>query len=505
MPRRDAERRGPLEAACEPLQHAHRYAPVPHRREGGREPNRGLSPPGFSERSVPTTIGKLNPFRKIPNPREVWAWGMYDFANQSFTLLIITMLFSLYVKQVVSPHPPEGAAAEALRAADRAGAWNWSLMHGGSLVLVVILSPLMGALADARGWRRQVLMGTGLVCVLLTLSLASVGPGMLLLAALLYVPANICYQIGENFLASFLPRISSPRTIGRVSAIGWSMGYLGALALLLCVVSAMVAFGWEDPRRWRPFFVFAGLWFAIGMLPAALFLRGDEPDPSVRRRGILRDAVSRIVDTGRHAREFRQLGRFLLAFFVYGFGVQVIIGFASIIAGDFGFERENLVLFGAQITLTAGAAALLTGRFQDRIGARATVIIYLCVWIVSSAGLVTIKLVWPEGGPSWPVWLVGNGLGFGLGGIGTSSRSMVARFAPRHRAAEFFGFWGVSYKLAGAVGVLSFGAVTKLFGELWSLVLLLSFFVVGLILVLRVNETAGVRAAKRAERAHHRR
>lgn len=445
-------------------------------------------------------LARLNPFRKLPNPREVWAWGMYDFANQSFTLLIITMLFSLYVKQVVTPQPPDGAAEEAFQAASRAGAWNWSLIHGTSLLLVVALSPIAGAIGDARGWRKQILMGTGLMCVLLTMSLAGVGPGMLWLAALLYVPANIGYQIGENFLASFLTRVSTSRTIGRVSAIGWTMGYMGALGLLLCVVGGMLAFGWEDPKHWRPFFVFAAIWFGLGMLPAAFLLHDDDPDVSVRRRGVLRDAVSRIVDTARRAREFRQLGRFLLAFFVYGFGVQVIIGFASIIAGDFGFERSQLVLFGAQITITAGIAAVLTGRYQDRIGARATVIIYLCVWIASSAGMVAIKLIWPEGGPPWPVWLVGNGLGFGLGGIGTASRSMVGRFAPRHRAAEFFGFWGVAYKLAGAIGVLSFGGVTRLFGQLWSLVLLLSFFIVGLILVLRVNEIAGVRAAKRAER-----
>lgn len=460
----------------------------------------------------------LHPFRSLDNPREVWAWGMFDFANQSFTLLIITLLFSLYVQQVATPHPevsPEARAQielvhagqlaptpelqaliEQLDTADRAGAFNWSLMHGGSLLLVVALSPMVGALADAKHWRKAILMGTGFVCAALTAGLALVGSGAVWLAALIYVPANLCYQIGENFLASFLPRVAPPRSIGRISAIGWTMGYAGALGLLVCVLVAMVVFDLKDIHRWPLLFVFAGVWFAAGIIPAGLWLPRDtaaQPTTAARRWGLLA--------TLRRAGQHRQLARFLLAFFVYGFGVQVIIGFTSIIARGFGFGQTQLVVLVAQITIVAGCAAMLTGRFQDRIGAKATVGLYLGVWIVSCAGLVGIKLLWPSGGPAWPIWVVGNGLGLGLGGIGTASRSMVARFTPRDRTAEFFGLWGFAYKLAGAVGVLAFGTVTRVLGDLASLVLLLGFFAAGFVLILRVDELAGVREARRSERA----
>lgn len=471
-------------------------------------------------------LSRLNPFRGLPNPREVWAWGMYDLANQSFTLLIITLLFSLYVQQVVTPQPvvtaeqllqlreaAEGALSpelehlrDAIDRAQRIGAFRWSLMHGTSLLLVVILSPIIGALGDLRGWRKEILVGTGIVCCALTCSLGLVGPGALVLAALLYIPANICYQIGENFLASFLPTISTPRNIGRISATGWTMGYVGALLLLIGALAAMVLFDLRDVARWRPLFVFAGLWFAVNMIPTVLFLRDDAPQtrPSAdpHARSIVAASIARVFETIKHAGHYRQLALFLTAFLIYGFGVQVIIGFASIIAGSFGFEQTHLVIFVAQITVTAGIAAAATSRFQDRIGAKTTVVIYLAVWIASCIGLITVKLIWPEHGPQWPLWLIGNGLGIGLGGIGTASRSMVGRLTPRHRTAEFFGLWGVSYKLAGAIGVLSFGTVARAFGELASLCLLLSFFVVGLILVLPVREIAGVRAARRAERTH---
>ncbi|MGD1915657.1 MAG: MFS transporter [Phycisphaerales bacterium] len=469
---------------------------------------------------------KLNPFHGLPNPREVWAWGMFDFANQSFTLLIITLLFSVYVTRVVVPQPVvDPAIAEQIaliqanelakeqapqdvqdalvqaQAAEARGKFVWSLMQGSSLLVVVMLSPFVGAWADIRGKRKMLLMGTGVACGVLTCSLGFVGPGMVILAASLYIPANICYQIGENFLASFLPDVCSRRTIGRVSAIGWTMGYVGALSLLAIVVTAMLVFGLKDPTHWRAFFVFAGVWFLLGIIAPGVILRKDQA-PSSRTERPLREAARRVRRTLAGASEFGQLRRFLIAFLVYGFGVQTFIAFAAIIAQDFNFTDVLLVAFTAQLTITAGIAAVVTSTFQDRVGAKATVLFYLCVWVVSCLAMVAMSVIWPHGGPQWPVWVVGNGLGFALGGIGTASRSMVGRLTPGHRTAEFFGLWGMVYKFAGALGVLGFGAVARFAGETASLVLLACFFAGGLILILRVNETQGVRQARRAERLH---
>ena len=435
----------------------------------------------------PDVLKRLNPFRGLSNPREVWAWGMYDLANQSFTLLIITLLFSLYFTRVIAPDPDTGER------------W-WAITQSSSLLLVVLISPFAGALADARGWRKQFLVGTGVLCVGFTGALAGLGPGAMLLAALIYIPANLCFQVGENVLASFLPAISTPRTIGRVSAIGWTMGYVGALLLLILTAIMMKAFGIGDTERWRPLFIFAAAWFAVGMIPSILFLRDDRADPGAHTGGVLTEGVRRFASTVRHASHYRQLAVFLSAFFVYAFGVQTVVAFASIIASDFGFEQVQLVLFMLQITITAGIASFATALFQDRIGAKATILIYLGVWIVSTLALLGVALI-PDA-PSWSLWIIGNGIGFGLGGIGTSSRAMVGRCTPRHRAAEFFGLWGMAYKLAGAIGVLSFGAVKSTLGDSVALALLAAFFVVGAVIVLFVSERGGVYAARLAEREH---
>jgi UMF1 family MFS transporter len=468
---------------------------------------------------------KLNPFHGLPNPKEVWAWGMFDLANQSFTLLIITLLFSVYVTRVVVPQPvldpAVGAQVERIldnelekdqapqevrdaygkvQAAERKGKLAWSLMQGSSLLIVVIVSPFIGAWGDIRGKRKLILMATGVACGVLTCMLGFVGPGMVILAAALYIPANICYQVGENFLASFLPDVSSRRTIGRVSAIGWTMGYVGALALLVFVFGMMLAFGLQDPTQWRVFFVFAGVWFLLGIIAPGTILRPDRR-PAMVTLDPMREAVRRVRKSLAGAGEFGELRRFLVAFLVYGFGVQTFIAFAAIIAGDFGFSDVLLVAFTAQLTITAGIAAVVTSTFQDRVGAKVTVLVYLGVWVASCLAMVAMSIIWPHGGPQWPVWLVGNGLGFGLGGIGTASRSMVGRLTPSHRTAEFFGLWGMVYKFAGAIGVLGFGAVARYAGETASLLLLAGFFAGGLLLVLRVGETKGVRQARKAERA----
>jgi MFS transporter, UMF1 family len=418
---------------------------------------------------------------------------MYDLANQSFTLLINTLFFAIYFRQVVVGDEKRGVAL-------------WGIIFPLSMLLVVIASPVVGAIADSRAWKKAILMGTGLVCVALTCSFGFIGPGTIVLAALLYIPANFCYQIGENFLASFLPQIAKPGNIGRVSAIGWSMGYIGALLLLLLAAAMMLMLGWKDAESWRPFFVFAGIWFLLFMIPPAIYLReGARPEPDARKHNVLALAHRRMMDTIRNARRYRNLMRFLAAFFIYGMGVQTVIVFAGIITtDDFKFGAPKLVLFVLQLTLTAGMSAVFTSRYQDRLGHRRTIAIFLCIWVGSAVGLALMSILKPP--PEWLFWVLANGIGFGLGGIGTSSRALVGTFTPAHKTAEFFGLWGMVFKFAGVAGPLAFGQFKALLTG-WRpslatplpLLLIAGFFLVGLAMLFRVNEREGLAAAREAE------
>jgi UMF1 family MFS transporter len=444
-----------------------------------------------------TLLQRINPFKGLPNPREVWAWGMYDLANQSFTLLINTLLFAVYFKDVVvgSATPEDVAHGRRL----------WGLIFAASMLVVVIISPYMGALADGRGWKKKVLVGSGFICVALTCAFGLIGPGDVLLAIALYIPANIAYQIGENFLASFLPEVSTPKNIGRVSAIGWTMGYVGALGLSIALVISL-KLGMADKTDWRPLFVFAGLWFLVGMIAPMLILK--EAPPVAMHKGAQSasaEAVARLKETFRDARRYAQLLRFLASFFTYGMGMQSVIAFAAIIATDIAFKNQPnpetlLFIFTILLTITAGAGAILTSKIQDRIGCVRILRIFLIVWMIALAGLATYTITANRGTPMpfWSFWIIGALIGFGLGGVGPASRATVGLFTPRHKTAEFFGLWGFTYKFAGVVGVGLFGVVFA-WSDSAALALLFAYFDAGFLVLFLVNDARGAAVARQAE------
>jgi len=438
---------------------------------------------------------------KIPNLREVVAWGMFDLANQSFALIVNTLLFALFLKEAVL----EGAEF-----ADFA----WSMMGSVSLGIVVVGGPMLGAVADARAAKKRFLVATGVACAVLTCSLAlipsaaTVGlTAALLLAVLLYVPANVAFNFGENFLASFLPEIARRENMGLVSAFGWTMGYAGALILLALTALAASIWSLGEPEQFRPLLFFAGVWFAAMMIPTIRYL------PEIARplqlppgESAWHAGLRRLGRTIRHSADFLDLRSLLGAFLIYGMGMQVIVFFAGVIAReDFGFSTTKLVLFSGVVTLTAGAGAALTGAVQDRVGHKPTLLLFLLVWTATGAGLVWLTF-WresvsnPETLPTWPVWLVGNGIGLGLGGMGTATRATVGVLTPSHRTAEFFGLWGCTYKLAGVAGLPVFGAIRSVFGSVPSLVVLTGFFLVGgAVVVAFLNLPRGMSTAEAAE------
>lgn len=429
----------------------------------------------------------LNPFARLPNGRAVWAWGMFDLANQSFQLLINTLLFSLFVAEVVVPADPANP--------DK-GHGTWTLMSAGSLLLVVVFSPIMGALADHKAWKREMLLGSGVVCAALTASLALLQPGQVGLAFALYLTAALACGLGENFLGAFLPEISTPKNVGYISALGWTMSYVGALLLLGITAVYTLGFGHAEPAEARPLFVFSGIWFAAGILPAFLFLRERAaPQPGDAGSAIVQ-AFARLARSAKETRRYRHLARFFAAFFVYSLGTLTVIYFLGLISNELGNSLGQTILFALVVALTAGLASAVVARVQDRVGHLRTVGFFLLTWVVATVGLAVVRLV---EAPPIAFWVIAGLVGVGLGGIGTSSRAVVGAFSPEAKAGEFFGVWGTVYKLSGIVGVLSFGKVREVWGLPASLFLLAGFFAAGWVLLRFVDEQEGIAAAERAD------
>ena len=367
------------------------------------------------------------------------------------------------------------------------------------MLLTVILSPVLGAISDARAWKKECLVVSGLTCGVLTCCFAFIPPGGLWLALLLYIPANLAYSIGENFLASFLPELSPRESFGRVSGFSWGVAYGAALVILLLTAAAMLAWKLMDPSQWRPFFGFAGLWFIAFAMPTLLFLRERAKPQTVQPQNMVRDAFSRLAESIRNVRGFRDLSILLLASLFYGTGMSVVVYFASIIAADFGFNNVKLVGFVAVITVSGVVGTLVPMLVQDRFGHKKTTLCLLGLWMVTT--ILLALYAWlrsqaaiPTAYPIWPIWALGNLLGFGLGSLGSANRAFVGFLAPVSRSGEVFGLWGLVFKLS-AVCTIPFGVAKDKLGTPAALLVLLAFIVAGFVVTLFVDEHRGREAA----------
>lgn len=432
----------------------------------------------------------LYPLSGLPDQRQLWSWISFDVANQSFTLIINTLLFSLFFSAVVVRN-------DALD--DRL----WAVTYGTSMFLCAVISPVAGAMADERAWKKAGLLGTGIACGLLTCGLAFIQPGQIWLAMALYIPANLTFALGENFLASFLPSLAGPRDLARVSAFSWGCAYAAALLLLLLTATTMLLTSRREPEQWRPFFLFAGIWFLGFSLPTLLWLR--EPGPGTTAtpgREPWTSGFQRVAGSLRELSGHRDLALLLLASLFYGTGTSVVIFFASKLAAEYGFTQVRLVLFTAVITVSGILGTLVPMKFQDRIGHRRITLALLLVWVLTTAGFAgyawfresAARLGSPGGVSDVPMWLVGNLLGFGLGSLGAANRAFVGYLAPAGREAETFGLWGMVFKLS-AMMTFPFAWMKDVYGTPAALGLLTSFVVFGFLLTLGINERRGRVAA----------
>ena len=443
-------------------------------------------------RCVSMNLRRFYPLRRLPQQKQIWTWISYDVANQSFTLIVNTLLFSIFFGAVVVRDDSKD---------DR----FWAVTYGASMLLAALASPIAGAAADERAWKKRGLIATGLICSLFTCLLGFIQPGQIWLAMLLYIPANFAFAIGENFLASFLPSLARQDEVGRVSGFSWGCAYFAALLLLCATAGGMIALDLKAPDQWRPFFVFAGLWFLLFTIPTMLWLK----EPLVARgvhpgRNIFAAGFTRLRESVGHLRGYRDLAMLMLASLFYGTGMSVVVFFASKLASEYGFKQEQMVIFVAVITVSGIAGTIVPMLFQDRLGHRRSTLALLLVWILAASGFAYYAhlheaFVAGGGNPGkfvkWPLWLIGNLLGFGLGSLGSANRAFVGYLAPPDRAAEMFGIWGLMFKLA-AIMTFPFAWMKDTVGTPQALLLLASFLGVGLILTLFIDEKRGHAAAR---------
>jgi len=419
--------------------------------------------------------------------REVFGWCMYDFANSAYAACIQVAVFAVYFKSVVVPEG--GANLGLLRGVSGMALWLW--VSGFSMLLVAVSMPVLGAAADYTGRKKRYLMGLCWLGCLATGLMFLVGPGGYWLAMALLVVANFGMAGGNVFYNAFLPQIVPEEKVGRASGWAWGLGYVAsALSLLLALAIIRIPglFGVEegDPLRVRVSLLAVGLWWAAFSIPTFLWLRERSGQSKVTSRtSAFRIGWTRIRDTLRHLRSYRETAKFLLAFFFYNDGVQTVILMSAVYGSDvLKLPTKDVIVIFLSIQLIAVPGTLAAGYLSDRIGHKRTVLASLVVW---SFGVVGAYFV-ADKTQYWALCLV---IGFVLGSVQTASRSLFVRLIPAERSAEFFGFYGVAGKFASILGPIILGSVVYLTGSARTAAFwLLPFFLVGIGLLWLVREPA---------------
>ncbi|MGH7230558.1 MAG: MFS transporter [Nitrospiraceae bacterium] len=412
--------------------------------------------------------------------KELWAWCMYDFANSSFTTLIVTVAYSVYFVQVVAGHLGDGMA-------ERVWFWGYAV----SMFVVALLSPALGALADARAAKRKFLIISTLVCVACTALLSFVQPGDVWLGLFLFGVANVAFDLGFLFCSAFLVEITTPATMGRISGYGWGLGYVGGLlSLALAYPFIKGGFAPDNLRLYQLSFAVTALFFLLASLPTFLFLK-ERATPQARSAGISpwREAVTRLGITARQLGRYRDLVIYLIGYLVYTDAINTVIIASAIFANKvLDFSPADLIIYFLITQITAGLGAVGFGVLADRIGAKRTISITLVMWIVLSVGASLVQT-------HAQFYAIGLVAGAALGANQSASRMLLGRFTPVGRQAEFFGFFSVTGKFAAIIGPLVYAEVTAWTGsQRWAVLSMAAFFAVGLLAFQLVNERRGIAA-----------
>jgi len=405
--------------------------------------------------------------------REVLAWAMYDWANSAYSTLLITVVL-YYIQEVIFP----GKFGPVVFA--------WSI--GAAMFVAAVLSPIVGAVADANRSKRRWLAGTALCGAVAAVAMALAPPDRAWLVVAAFVLMGVCFELSLVPYNGFLPEVADERTINRVSAIGFALGYVGGsvpLVIAWTIVYCGTRYEWLSPAdQYRAGILLLGLWWGAFSLPTIWILRdrGELPKQREPLPRAARIAAGEVGRTLAHLRRYPALAMFLLAFLFYNDGVQTVITQSSTVAvKELHFSLDHLFLLILIIQLIALPGSLLVGWLSDRLGQKPVLLACLAVW----AGLL-VAVAFVEREP--PFWIMGVVLAAVLGGTQSVSRAIVGVLTPPEHTAEFFGFFNLSGKAASVLGPVQFGAVVYLTGNSRiAAVSLLVFFLLGGAIVTRIR------------------
>lgn len=428
---------------------------------------------------------------------ELRAWAFYDWAISGMQTVILASVFQIYFAKVAA------AGLEGSRATQA-----WSAANFGGAVLVAVLAPVLGAIADYSAAKKKFTALFMCVGVLGCFGMFFIQRGDLGLAVLTYVLSLVGSTASLTFYESLLPHIAKPHEVDRVSSGGYALGYLGGGLLLVLNLA------WIQRPEWfglphgpgisaeaatlpsRLAFVSVGIWWLAFSIP--LFLRVREParlrepdEPS--GVGAIRAAFTRLGETVREMRYYRNAFLMLIAFMMYNDGIQTIIKTAAAYGTELGISQGSLIGAILLVQFVGVPFALLFGVLAGRIGPKRAIFLGLVVYTAISVVGFFMRT-------ATHFLLLALLVGMVQGGTQALSRSLFASMVPPHKSGEFFGFYSVFEKFANIFGPLLFYVTIAATGSTrYAILSVVVFFAIGAALLRLVNVEEGRRVAREAQ------
>ena len=435
--------------------------------------------------------------------RAQWAWYLYDFGNSAYAAVVLLAVYAAYFKQSVV-----GTAQ---------GSALWGLSLTISMLVVAVISPFLGALADYSGRKKVLLFIMTAISIVFTGLLFFVQKGDIFLGMVYFIIAEIGYRSGQVFYNSLLVDVADEDEIAKVSGNGWAIGSAGGIVCLL-IVLVLIQTNPGNTTVVRLSMLITAVFFAIFSIPAFLFIKEPHRPQKKDGKNLFQVAVERLSKTIKSVMKFKEFLKFMIALLIYNDGIIAALDFAAIIgAVIFGVTTIELIIFVIIVQVTNVIGAYVYGLLGDKIGIKKALVNSLVVMLVSVVGMLFVP-------SKMGYFIVGSLAGFAMAGVQSLDRTLVSVFAPKNRNAEFYGFFSLAGRTSSIIGpgvmglaatglsawILNFLVknnlatatdpnalmVAEKIGHRFAIVTLVFFLLVGIMPLLFVNEEEGRKTAK---------
>ena len=398
------------------------------------------------------------------------SWAFFDFANSSYTLLILTLVFPIYFKEVI--------------AGTSYGDFYWGLIGSIAILAGGLTAPVIGAIADYDTKRKSKFITFSLISILGTASLYFTGPNKLILASILFIIAQYFFQLTFSLYDAFLPHVSNKKTVGTISGLGYGLGYIGGLIAMLLLRPLYVnGYAGELDNLYRLTFPLTALFFLIFSIPFFIFVKETTIKKSESILKLAKIGFKNVFNTVKSFKKHKTIFWFLLALYFLDDGLITLFAFISIYAiNTLAFSIKEISLVYALIQLLAFPSAIFLGRLSDKKGSKKILLTAITIW-----ALVIIILA-AATSKTW-FYIAAILTSLVIGASQAIPRAWLSKLVPEKKRCEFFGFNGFASRLSAILGPIIFGSISSFTGnQRLAMLSLLPFFIISLIIFSKIKE-----------------